>query len=272
MPEGPETKRMADKISKSLVMKKILSFKFHHPSLELLKNLKTISIRNVTSKSKAIIIRLNNDYSIITHNQLYGKWTFNRPKTLIRTNRQLRVEIATKMMVVRLWSATDINIFKTNKEMQHPYLAKLGPDVLDEKTSYDIIKLKLVENRVFRRKLSGVLLDQKVIAGLGNYLRSEILFQAKINHDKKTCDLNDSEISKLSMAIKDISIRAYQQKGSTLDYEWIRKSFGNSENFKRVKHMVFNREGLPCFLCRTTIKKMIIYSRRIFLCPSCQNN
>ena len=272
MPEGPETKRMADKISKSLVLKNISSFEFYHPSLELLKNLKTISIRDVTSKSKAIIIRLNNDYSIITHNQLYGKWTFNKPKTLIKTNRQLRIEIATEMIVVRLWSATDINVFKTHEEMQHPYLSKLGPDVLDEKTSYDIIKLKLISKNAIRRKLSGLLLDQRIIAGLGNYLRSEILFQAKINHDKKICNLNDSEISKLSMAIKDISIRAYQQKGSTLDYEWIRKSFGNSDNFKRVKHMVFNREGLPCLLCGTTIKKIIISSRRIFLCPLCQNN
>ncbi len=271
MPEGPETKRMADKISKSLVLKDILSFKFYHPSLQLLRNLKTISVKYVTSKSKAIIIRLNNDYSIITHNQLYGKWTFNRPKTLIRTNRQLRIEIATEMIVVRLWSATDINILKTHKEMQHPYLSKLGTDVLDEKTSYDIIKLKLVGNNAIRRKLSGLLLDQSIIAGLGNYLRSEILFQAKITHDKKICNLNDSEISKLSMAIKDISLRAYQQKGSTLDYKWIRKSFGNSENFNRVKHMVFNRKGLPCFLCGTPIEKVIISSRRIFLCPLCQN-
>ena len=271
MPEGPETKRMADKISKSLVMKNILHFKFYHPSLKLLRNFKTISVTDATSKSKAIIIRLNNNYSIITHNQLYGKWTFNRPKTLIKTNRQLRIEITTEKIVVRLWSATDISVLETDKEIKHPYLLRLGPDVLNEKTSHGLIKLTLLSSRVNKRKLGGVLLDQSAISGLGNYLRSEILFQAKVNHDKRIVDLNESEISILSKAIKDVSLRAYRQKGSTLDYEWIKRSIGNSKNFKKVKHMVFNREGLPCFLCGTPIEKVIISSRRIFLCPLCQN-
>ena len=50
------------------------------------------------------------------------------------------------------------------------------------------------------------------------------------------------------------------------------KEFGNKENFRRVRHMVFSREGLPCFICGILIQKTVVSSRRIFLCPVCQNS
>ena len=86
MPEGPETHRMADNIRKSLKKKEILSFRFQHESLTPLTRLKEILIIDVFSLGKAIIIRIQGGISIISHNQLYGKWTFNRPKTILKNN------------------------------------------------------------------------------------------------------------------------------------------------------------------------------------------
>ena len=131
MPEGPETRRMSDKISKTLKGKKILRFKFRHRTLIQLKNLEKIIIIEALSKGKAVIIRLDNGFSIISHNQLYGKWTFNLPKTVPKTKRQLRIEFITEKKAVRLWSATDISLYKSEHENLHPYLKKIGPDVLD---------------------------------------------------------------------------------------------------------------------------------------------
>ena len=129
MPEGPETHRMADRIYKSLVGKKILQFKFQHESISKLNNLEEVYIIDVLSIGKAVVLRLENGLSIISHNQLYGKWTFNRPKTIIKSNRQLRIEFLTKSKAVRLWSATDIQLFLSKNENQHPYLKKIGPDI-----------------------------------------------------------------------------------------------------------------------------------------------
>ena len=139
MPEGPETRRMADKINKSLKGKKILGFKFYHKSLTQFTNLKKVLIKDVLSRGKAVVIRLDNGFSIISHNQLYGKWTFHRPETVIKSNRQLRIEFTTKSKVVRLWSATDIQIFRSSVESDHSYLKKIGPDVLDTTTTSNII-------------------------------------------------------------------------------------------------------------------------------------
>ena len=271
MPEGPETKRMVDSISKSLVGKEIISHRFFHEELLHLNSKNQITIINALSKSKAIILRLDDGYSIISHNQLYGKWTFNRPKTIINTNRQLRIEFVTKSKAVRLWSATDIKLFLTKNEHQHPYLKKIGPDVLDDSTTIDYI-IKILESKnVCNRSLSNVLLDQSVISGLGNYLRSEILFFASLMHTQKVSELSRAKLNKLAKSIKEVSVRAYVQKGKTIDLNYFEKEFGNKENFKRVRHMVFSREGLPCFICGNSILKQVVSARRIFLCPCCQN-
>ena len=270
MPEGPETKNMADGISKALIGRKILSFKFLYKSLLPLSNLKSFSITHVTSKGKAIIIELDNKFSIITHNQLYGKWTFHRPSTVMRTKRQLRIEFSTKSKIVRLWSATDIAVYNKDDIKKHPYIKKLGPDILDKKTTDKIILARLKDKRFKNRSLSSLLLDQSFIAGLGNYLRSEILYFSKIIYSAKPSGLDSEKLKKLSKEIKNVSLRAYYQKGKTIDYEYISKSFGNIDNFKKLKHMVFSREGLPCLLCGKKIFKHIIGSRRVFTCENCQ--
>ena len=271
MPEGPETKRMADAISKSLVGKEIVSHKFFHKELLTLNNKKKITVVDAVSKSKAIILRLDDGNSIISHNQLYGKWTFNLPKTVLKTNRQLRIELITDKKAVRLWSATDITLFNSDHEDTHPYIQKIGPDVLDASTTNKSILSRLQNKKYQNRAFGSILLDQSFVAGLGNYLRSEILFFSELNHNQKTSMLDEVQKNKLSNAIKDVSVRAYKQKGKTIDFMNIGRVFGNVENFKRLKHMVFGREGKPCILCSDQIIKVIYSSRRIYICPTCQN-
>ena len=270
MPEGPETKRMADIIFKDLVGFKIVSYKFLHHSLFELKKEENICVKDVFSKGKAIIIQLINGKSIITHNQLYGKWTSHFLSTEIRHRRVLRIEFCTQKKAIRLWSATDISLYETSKEKYHPYLRKIGPDVLNHETTVKLIFDRLVSSRFKNRSLGSILLDQSFISGLGNYLRSEILFFSNINHTQKASSLELKRNKNLALHISCVSYRAYKQKGVTLDLGYIKKSFGNIKNFRRIKHMVFRRENLPCFICGSTIIKVLVSSRAIFLCPSCQ--
>ena len=176
MPEGPETKRMADDISRTVKQKEISSLKFLHPSLIELNSKKGILIDDVTSAGKSIIIRLNTGQSIVTHNQLYGKWTINYLTTKIKHNRQLRIEIVSGKKVARLWSATDIVLLNSKDEKKHHYLKNLGPDILCSSTVEETVFERLSLKSYMNRNLGGLLLNQHFIAGLGNYLRSEILF------------------------------------------------------------------------------------------------
>ena len=268
MPEGPETKRMVDTISRDLVNKKIISTKFYHKSLVSFP--KTgLAVKEVVSKGKAVVIRLNNNYSIITHNQLYGRWTSSRLATKIRHNRSLRIEFCTEKKAIRLWSATDISVFKTIDENHHPYIKNLGPDVLDITTTPELIFSRLISDKFKNRQFSGLLLNQRFISGLGNYLRSEILFYSNCMYDDKSSKLNTSQNKLLATNIKDVSIRAYNQKGNTIFYDdlMLKKL---DKTIKNRRFMVFARKGHACYICENTIIKDQASSRRIYYCPQCQ--
>ena len=270
MPEGPETKRMVDTIKKSLLNQELVSTSFLHDNL---KNLDTtnISILDVTSKGKAVIIRLSDGNSIITHNQLYGRWTSNRLNTKIRHNRSLRIEFCTNSKAVRLWSATDIIALPTAEESTHPYLKRIGPDVLDKTTTYKLIYDRLVSKRFRNRRFSGLLLNQHFISGLGNYLRSEILFFAKLMYHQKASELDQDQNTKLSQCIKDVSLRSYKQKGKTIFYDDLMlKQLDKSA--KKRRFMVFARAGQNCYVCKTKIVKEFQSSRRIYFCTTCQSS
>lgn len=268
MPEGPETKRMVDTIKRDLVNKKIISTKFYHQSLDSIPT-SGLSVKEVLSKGKAVVIRLNNDYSIITHNQLYGRWTSNKLNTKIHHNRSLRIEFCTEKKAIRLWSATDISAYKTIEENKHPYIKNLGPDVLDSSTTADLIYERLTSNKFKNRQFSGLLLSQAFISGLGNYLRSEILFYSKCMYDDKSSILDVDQNRLLAKNIKDVSMRAYEQKGKTIFYDdlMLKKL---DKTVKNRRFMVFARKGQHCYICKDIILKDQASSRRIYYCPKCQ--
>ena len=271
MPEGPETKRMADDISRTVKQKEISSLKFLHPSLKVLNNKKEIRIDDVLSVGKSIIIRLNTGQSIVTHNQLYGKWTINYLSTKIKHNRQLRIEIVSGKKVARLWSATDIVLLSSKDEKKHHYLKNLGPDILCASTVEETVYERLRSKSYINRNLGGLLLNQHFIAGLGNYLRSEILFFSGLMPGLRPKDLNHYQLKHLSNSIKNVSVRAYNYKGNTIDKKDFQARFGNVENFRLIRHMVFARKNQPCFNCGDIIEKVVQNSRRLYFCKTCQS-
>ena len=99
---------------------------------------------------------------------------------------------------------------------------------------------------------------------------SEILFFSGLLPTIRPKELNYLQTVKLSEAIKVISVRAYKQKGNTIDQEEFSDRFGNIYNFRLIRHMVFGRENQPCFYCGDTIKKIFQSSRRYYYCGTCQ--
>ena len=268
MPEGPETKRMADKIKSALVGKKILKTTFLYPTISKLNN-KNIIVKDVISNGKAILIRLNNNKTIISHNQLYGKWSSNYINTPISHNRSLRIEFITKKKAVRLWSATDINVLDSQNEHLHPYLKKIGPDVLSDNVTFKIIFERLISKKFRNRQLSSLLLDQHFIAGIGNYLRTEILFFSGLMYNNKPSLLSKSDQILISKNIKDISLRSYFQKGITIS-KIDELKYKRDRKYRKNRFMAFARAGRYCFICNNKISKKVVGSRRIYFCIQCQ--
>ena len=271
MPEGPETRRAADRISNRLRDRSLSHLRLPFPPISEFEGvLKKAHIESVTSRGKALLIRFDNGLSLYSHSQLYGRWTVNKASTEIRWNRSLRAEFVAEGYAVRLWSATDVEVLPTDKEEEHPYILKLGPDVLDDDTTSDLICERLESPRFNRRQASSLMLDQTFIAGLGNYLRSEILHQAGVHPKARPKDLDPGAITKWGSLTKSISIRSYESNGLTVSDDLARRRKGMGERRRSYRHSAFCRNGMDCHVCDATIIRIRVSGRRLDMCPKCQ--
>ena len=271
MPEGPEIRRVGDSISRVLVGKEIIESYFYY---ERIKNMEEIvrnkNIKEITTRGKALLIRFKNDWTMYSHNQLYGKWTVNLNSTKIESKRALRVVFKTKKHTVRLWSATDIDLLPTSKENEHLFLKKIGPDVLNELCSVQLIEERLTSKIFHKKKASTLMLDQTVLSGLGNYLRSEILFDAKIHPDDRPFDLDKERITQWAKSIKNISLLAYKTGGFTVSKAIADRNKANGEPKKSYRHAVFMRHQYECLNCMSLIERKWYGKRKLDYCPKCQ--
>ena len=271
MPEGPEIRLTADKLKNVLVGREIIESNFYYERIKEKANIvKNKNIVEVKSRGKALLIRFSNNWSMYSHNQLYGRWTVNLKTTLIKSNRSLRVIFKTNKHTVRLWSATDIDLIKTNEECKHPFLKRIGPDVLNESCSCELIEERLMSESFHKKKASTLMLDQSLLAGLGNYLRSEILFDAKIHPDDRPLDLDKNKIKQWATSIKRISFLAYKSRGFTVSKSIAAANKLNGEPSRSYRHAVFMRNKYKCLNCSTPIERKWYGKRKLDYCPNCQ--
>lgn len=270
MPEGPEIRRAADAIEKALILRPVnrIFFAFEHlkPYEEKLLGQQVAAVR---TKGKAMIICFDH-LSIYSHNQLYGKWFITKADSYPKTNRQLRLAIQNENKAALLYSASDIAVLNDGELASHPFLSRVGPDVLDEVVTVEQVVDRFLDKSFYRRQLTSLLLDQRFLCGLGNYLRSEILFVARVYPFLRPADLKLDSLTRLAAAILSVTHQSYAAKGITNDLQLVAQLRQQDHRRSDYRHYVFNRQGKPCFLCGTEILKEIAGGRRCYFCPHCQ--
>ncbi len=271
MPEGPEIRRAADRISKKIVGKEIHSLNLIYPPIvEFQEILQQSQIESITTRGKAMLIRFDCDLSMYSHNQLYGRWTVNRRSTEMKWNRSLRVEFLTDNFAVRLWSATDIEIIPTSKEEDHPFISKLGPDILDDSCTPSLIFDRLKSKKFCNRNASSLMLDQSFLAGIGNYLRSEILHQSGVHPNAKPRLISDKKLQHWAETTKNLTKLSYDTGGFTVSEKVALAGKKRGEPKRAYRHSAFCRNGLLCHYCDAEIVRIRVANRRLDFCPKCQ--
>lgn len=276
MPEGPEIRRMVDDIDKAVGGKTAQSVFFAFEHLKTFENaLCGRRVERVEARSKAVLVFFeatdeDGPWCVYSHNQLYGKWRIGRPDAEPKTNRQLRFAIFGPNKAARLYSASDIQLVRPDELNEVPYLSRLGPDPLNQAVGIDQLLAVFGEKRFRGRNLGGLLLDQGFVAGIGNYLRSEILFEAGVSPWARPRDLDADQQSKLAGAILTLVQRTYQLKGITNSPERADRLKQEGWTFGQRRHMVFNRDGERCHDCASPLVKTVMASRRLYYCPVCQ--
>ena len=269
MPELPEvetTIRALRTIRNKKIIKIVINTKKLRFSIpKHIKFINNIKISNIRRIAKYIIIDLNNNNSLIFHLGMSGRLRISN-KTYYREKHDHVIISFHKNNLIfndsRRFGFIDI-VF-TNKLYQKNYISNLGPDALSKNYDKNYIYKKINKSEV---PIKQIILNQKILSGIGNIYASEILFDAKISPLTRGKSLNYIQISKLIISIRKILRKAINHGGSSIrDYKSADGTLGNFQsNFK-----VYNREGLK--ISNFKIKKIVQYGRSTYYCPKIQNN
>ena len=263
MPEGPEIRRAADQVAQVLVGRQIERASFAFAELQSFEpRINGAMVKAVDTRGKAMLTRFDNGLTLFSHNQLYGRWYTVRRGEMPATRRSLRVALHTHSHSALLYSASNVSILNPEQLLAHPFLSRLGPDVLDGGLRAADIVRQLGRDRFVNRGLAALYLDQSFLAGLGNYLRSEILFGAGVDPSLRPADLDDARRSRLARETLRMCRRSYKTGGRTLTAQ--------AGGKKSDRFWVFARASRPCRKCGTSIERKDFSGRRLYFCPSCQ--
>jgi formamidopyrimidine-DNA glycosylase len=115
--------------------------------------------------------------------------------------------------------------------------------------------------------IKSALLNQKLLSGVGNIYADEALFRARIRPRRRASSLTRDELFRLHSGLKKVLREAIRLGGSSIsDYV----DADGAEGFFQLKHRVYGREGLPCRVCKSPVKRVVIAARSSHYCPKCQ--
>jgi formamidopyrimidine-DNA glycosylase len=265
MPELPEVQAIINGLNQKVISKTISSIiERRQGTLIFGKDTKICEfgrIENVERRGKYIIIKTSKDLKLIIHLRMTGKLIFE--KDLNNTSSHSRAEIIfsdkTKLIFDDVRTFGKILIVNDNEIINA--LHKLGVEPLSNKYNAEYLK-----NKIMNRKapIKNVLLDQTVIAGLGNIYVAEILFGAKIHPAITANKLKITALKKIVSETKHVLQEAIKHNGTTIsDYRNVEDKTGEFQNFLKVY-------GKKICECGAIIQKIKQAGRSTYFCKECQ--
>jgi len=276
MPEGPEIFRAARALHQAVANQPI-RLVLSYPKLRSRSTvLAGVPIVRVRARSKAILTEFADGTVLYSHNQLYGEWRIHAHDEPLAT-RQVRLIIETENARAVLYSTTDLAWLRAGEEDRHSYIAKLGPEVLNGEVTAKMLAARLAEFP--GRIVAAALLDQNVVAGLGNYLRADILFVAGVDPRTRIAQLAPAALLRIANACKKLTARSVNQCGVVRPLAEYIASHQNKANhqtrdgnaYEASRFYVYNREGKACWTCGAKIRRVSQAGRGLFFCEVCQD-
>jgi len=271
MPEGPEIRLAADAVFSAIGDGPLEGVELALPQIARFgTRLAGQCVERIDTRGKAMLTCFSSGLTMYSHNQLYGRWYTTGPGKTPRTSRSLRVALHTARGSAWLYSATDVAILTPKQLAQHPFLLRLGPDILDGALTATDVTARLRDTGFARRSLGALYLDQGFLAGNGNYLRSEILHFAGLHYAARPIGLTSAQLGRLARITLRIARRSYKTRGLTNPPKIVAQLKRDGLPYARYRFAVFGRAGRPCHTCGDEVAKTVVGSRRLYFCPSCQ--
>jgi len=268
MPELPEVETVRRQLDERLRGKRVSSITLLKSGREFPVGEKFVDgvqgrvIEAVERRAKLLVWKLNDGNAITAHLKMTGRFVFVYPSYVPTKHDRMIFDIEGVSLV---WS--DVRQFGFMKIVSsdelETILAGYGPEPLE--TSVAELADRLIAPKT--RMIKAALLNQEVIAGIGNIYADEALHRAGIRPTRRLGRVSSEERLRLAKEIKSVLGESVAQQGTSAnDYVDTRGKKGGFLSFLRV----YGREGEGCVNCRTPIKKIVLGQRGTHYCPTCQ--
>lgn len=272
MPELPEVETVKETLKKLVINKKIMSVVVLYPNIidtpileEFIEQIQNQTINNIHRRGKWLLFELD-DYYLLSHLRMEGKYvirnhgdSYEKHEHVIfefDDNTELRYKDTRKFGRMHLIKKEELSSCKA--------LMDVGLEPFDENLNYTYL---LEKYKTKKLPIKTVLLDQSIIAGIGNIYADEILYLCRLNPLKKTCDITKKEANKIIYYTREVLKEAISSGGTTI------RSYESSEGVHgrfQQQLLVHNREHEKCNTCETEIIKITVGGRGTYYCPTCQ--
>lgn len=283
MPELPEVETIRRGLNKFILRQKITKItvkcdKSFFGPLEKAENYTVIKLRRF---GKALIIDLDNNYSLMIHLRMTGQLIYDPDShadryaaghpsdnfTATLPNKQTRVIIELDNGTLYFNDQRKfgfIKVLPTTEIVDDPFIKKLAKEPWDMTPAEFYDKLQHHQNSCIK----ATILDQSIICGLGNIYADEALFAAKIHPERKSGTITKKEATLLLESARAVMDKSIASGGSTM--QTYVKADGTKGDYLELFAQVFRRQDQPCPRCGAKIQKIKVAGRGTHICPHCQ--
>jgi formamidopyrimidine-DNA glycosylase len=269
MPELPEVETIKNELAPWLVGQSFTKVVILDAKLvsgcsteEVRRGLIGQKIESLERRGKYLIFHLSNGGSLIIHLRMTGSLLLN-PRGVDRYVRAVfhlsnghRFVFSDRRRLGVMWLVDDANTV----------VCKLGPEPLDKTFTSRVLQERLGRHHI---PIKAALLDQHIMAGVGNMYADEALFAARIHPLRKADELSPKEVRTLHNCIRRILRAAIGSKGASVDtYVRPNGELGTAHSDFKVAH----KRGEPCPTCGGAIERVAVQTRGTYFCPKCQTS
>lgn len=287
MPELPEVETVRLGLARYLLGQKVLGVDFDNPksfpNSEALVRRQLIGARieSVDRRAKVLLVRLSTGYTLLIHLKMTGQLIY-RPKTgrgfggghptdsLIGDLPDRSTRVAFTLAHGKLYFNDQrkfgwVKLLPNEQIEKLDFFQRVGPEPLE--AGFTLAEFRRRLSRRKRTSIKAAILDQSIVAGVGNIYADESLHAARIHPETKVADVSIAKLRRLHQAIID-SLRISLEHGGSSDRNYV-DADGKKGGYLKFAR-VFRREGQPCIDCGTAIIKTRVAGRGTHICPRCQ--
>ncbi|QEX45769.1 DNA-formamidopyrimidine glycosylase [Mycoplasmoides gallisepticum] len=273
MPELPEVQTVINYLKTKIINQKINNVIVS--ALKVLKNATPKEFKkflvnehfvDIKRIGKYIIFILSNNKVLVSHLRMEGKYKISQFKAKY-DERHVLVRFILDDFELHYHDTRRFGTFHIHSVLDYQdqdYLKKLAIDPTQEEWDWKYLKNNAQKSS---RVIKSVLLDQSVVAGIGNIYADEILFLSKINPAKKANELTDQQFKEISKNATKVLLKAIELNGTTIfSYQFKENHAGSYQDYLNV-HL---QKDKPCKVCGNLVKKTKLNNRGTYYCAKCQ--